>query len=372
METKLTPEILQSTLYNLDVSTQERRENIEKLVSHLEKSSISFASKLTPRKEKVKRKITHSTFLNKLTQNRNFERKIEYEVVKREGSQIPFHSDSVFPQLTAKPEITMGPFLTDFGYEVYFDFIKYEEISRIRMLNSDEPIFYISAKIRRILIGQTSISEIKLPKGDIWINAKNLTTGTPASTFMGLKVKSGTIKLGLAVTSQNGEIILNPLNNLSLDLELDNDFELGNDNEYGVDAKEILLNLPSHMNFNLRRGKLYLNPLDSIQSRIYGDSKEFQVDTNFTYHVKDQLLYLPLQPDQPNFQIRDLKSKFWEWEGETQLKSAHWFFNTKVITANYTTPIQINGFLSYELEEGLNGRWHGLEKKTPFSKCLLL
>jgi hypothetical protein len=365
MPTKITPEVLQRTLYNLDLSSNDKRFHVNELVSQLKKSSAgseSFQSSNTKIREKVKRRIQGSPFLTELTKESQIE-KLEFEVLKRENvwNSLPIDTLSTFPKLFPKPDLTMGPFPTVNGNDVYFDFIRYMEVGSIKLSNQIEPILYISAKVRKNLLGQTSILEINLPKGSIWINANYLNPDFPDSTFIGVKIKSGKIKFRTAVSPVNGEIVLNVLNPFSIELELDNEFEIGNDDEYGWDARNAKVSLPTELNFSFSLGKLKLGRVEDLNAEVYGDSKTFQCETNFLFDPKDNLGFLTLIATEIPFRIVNSQSKFHQIEGRSRIKKSAWYFTTRKIQNGQTIPVEINGYISLDLESGLSCVWKGLE-----------
>lgn len=366
MPTKITTEVLQRSLYNLDVSSQNKRIQVNGLVNQLRKSSAEsdpFQSSISKNKSKIKRRIEGSSFLTELTKERILADKVEFEVLKRENewNRLPVEALGVFPKLIPKPDLTMGPFPTIDGNDIYFDFIRFMEVGSIRVANQTEPILYISAKVKKNLLIQTSLLEINLPKGSIWINANHLNPDFPDSTFIGLKIKSGKIKFQSAVSPGNGEILVNGRNSFSIQLELDNEFEIGNDANYGLDAQQAKVSFPKLMNFNFRLGRLSLGRLEEAELNLYGDSKTFSIDTNFRFDVKTNLGYLSLNATDLNFHIKQSSSSFHFPEGKTQIEKAGWYFTTRKIMNAQTIPVEINGYISMDLKPGLSCTWNGLK-----------
>lgn len=366
----ISPEILQKTLYDLDVSTDEKREQINRLVSHLQKSTLQFSSIETPTSEskyRIKRKIDNSSFLKKITKNPIVTENPEFEVIRREKLADLIQIPSQFSdfQFNPKPEMTLGPFPTISGSEVYFDFIRYQQVSSVRMSNSTTPILYISVKITRKLLGSNSIEEIKLPKGSVWINASYLGVQVPGKTFIGLKIKSGKINFRVPVTPNNGEIIINQLNLFSLELNLDNEVEMGNDDSYGLDAQKIKLGFSPQMRFGFQRGKLSLAQMQDVNVEVFGDSKNYQVSRKFQLDAKENNLFLDLTPTAGNdFEIRDSSSSFFQIEGQTTIQKSQWHFTTRVIETAQTIPVETNGYIYQLFKNGLKTHWKGLDTQS--------
>ena len=361
----ITLDLLQKTIHNLDVSTEEKRENVSQLVSQLKKSAVqsrSFELSIQENTKIVKQKIKNSDFLTSVLKGRQTVKSPEFEVVRREHQMETFQFDKEFDfsKLIPKPEMTLGPFPTEIGTDVYFDFIRYEEVTSVKMAGQTQPILYLSAKVRRLILKNTGFTEINIPKGSIWLNAKLLKATAPADSYLGLKIKSGKIKFRTSVKPTNGEIILNALNTFSLDLVLDNDREIGNDDQFGLDAQKAKLQFPDNLHFGFGRGKLSLGEVRDVDVELYGQSKSFQVTPTFQYNSQAKHLFLGLNSPRNDFKISDCKSPFFSIWGETKIQKSIWVFTTRTISGNQTIPVELNGYVQMEMQEGLLCKWKGL------------
>ncbi|SEK17963.1 hypothetical protein [Parapedobacter koreensis] len=340
------PHILQQLLHNLDVSTGATRQSVAELAGLLEKSVVNRRS------------------VQVLEPGEAIEvDSPEYEVLKREVAvpSLGAIRDFRFADLSVKPDHSLGPFITDLGQQVWFDFVKFIKVGSISVAGDSVPILYLS--LNTLLL--RSVTELAIPKGSIWIRANLLNTQAPTDGFIGFKIKGGKITFRTAVRPSATGITLTGQNTFALSLELDNEVAATPDDTYGKDAQHVELDLPETLNFAYAGKKLTLNPLASgIELTAFGDKQAFSMaNTTFGYDSAESLLYLGIAPVGENdFAIVESASPFFSLQGKTKILKSYWKFNSRRLPENKAIPVSHNGFLEVQFAEGLSCSWSGLEK----------
>lgn len=114
----------------------------------------------------------------------------------------------------ATPAETQGPFLSKDGRDVYFDFYKVEKLIALYYQGQAKPAILFDASFMHkggvigVLTKDGVTKNFTLVAGSVWINAQLLCATAPAGTYVGIKVKGGTVTLDVLPVLQNDQLIL--------------------------------------------------------------------------------------------------------------------------------------------------------------------
>nr|WP_294521788.1 hypothetical protein [uncultured Rhodopila sp.] len=140
---------------------------------------------------------------------------------------------------------TLGPFLDAFGRPVLIDTFAVATLIGIERTGATQPFLFIEAPP-----GSGQSASLTLGAGSVWISAPLLAPGSPAGSFVGLRIKSGTVAFGSSVAVSVSPIVVPATATLSLTLTLDPATPPGGSGP-GGDARAAAAVTPATVTFDL-------------------------------------------------------------------------------------------------------------------------
>jgi len=206
--------------------------------------------------------------------------------------------------------------------------------------------------------GRTSF---KLVQGSIWIDARLLAAGSPASSWAGLRVRDGTLTLG-AYTVVGGEIILNTAAKFTLKADLDPPASPSPVIGPGVDASLVIANLPASITIEVTASSARITALSDLGATIYGSPVALKKNMQpVAYNALLAAISVPCDvAGSTNFSFATVKSTLFRPSGTAQILSAGW-----VVPVAVTVPDQLGqaagaGAAGLLLDPGASLGWAGI------------
>ena len=296
----------------------------------------------------------------------------EYRVFARE---VPVRSTQLHASVPlwaggAKVEQTLGPFTNIDGRQFWFDFFPIERLAALYVQGSPEPalLFHISL-LRRFaeLIPPLAndVTSYSLPAGSIWINSQLLAANTPEGYFTGLTIKGGAIRLSAAPQVSGDKITVTSATTVRVSLDLDqpsvNDADASS--PYGIDARSVLLQLPTHLEFQFSaQGRTFQRIADAHWT-LYGEAGDFLWNAQVQPRYDDTLhrVLVPFTYSNASFGVSNCQSPFNTLRGQAQVTAAAWAVPAAPIDVSNPTPAAGEGGMVVACAHGLTNIWKGLD-----------
>ncbi len=133
----------------------------------------------------------------------------EVRMLVRRDERERLLSGSFIDGLTGlAPSERLGPFVTLGGVNIFFDVFFAARRIEVRENGVPVPALVFSQARPPVTSGSTTSMEIE--GGTVWIRGNLINSGLPASSFVGIKVASGTLKLSQSSTFNNNVVTITP------------------------------------------------------------------------------------------------------------------------------------------------------------------
>ncbi|MCM5527931.1 hypothetical protein [Parasegetibacter sp. NRK P23] len=270
----------------------------------------------------------------------------------------------------AKPTETLGPFLNQEGREIWIDVYRIEKLVTLYMSGIPVLLFKTTVRGRLVPIGGGTpplLNEYVLNPGSLWINARLLSPSAPTDKFVGLKIKSGSIKTSILPVLQNNQATLNPASVLTFTLTIDHTQESfpGDGSPYGEDARNATYQLPATLSFVYQNAKVDITGLGAAKCTLYGQAISFtnttQAAITLEYNAGISKILVPWKADVSTFEVKSCKSNFAQISGSAPIEKTYW--GLPVATLEVANPVaaESGGSVILQLGKGLRAKWNGLQ-----------
>lgn len=269
----------------------------------------------------------------------------------------------------AKAVETIGPLLNNEGREIWIDL--YRVVKLVTLYIGTQPIllFKASTLVRPPLPQQPVLSaNYTIVAGSVWINARLLSTAAPADRFIGIKVKTGTLKLSAVPTLQNGKITLAATTNFDISLQPEQDVDEGaaETSPYGKDARDSKYLLPATWSFswNGTTKRVSQMTVGEASCVMYGEEIKFSYNAlpnpQFIYNDVLNLLLVPWTASTPEFNVALNQSPFIILSGNAPILNSYWSLAAAIIDVNSPLEAEGNGGVLLQCSNGLRLSWTSL------------
>ena len=204
----------------------------------------------------------------------------------------------------ARVDQSVGPFINKDGRRFWFDFYRVAKLTALYVQGISEPALLYKEAPRRRQAGepaerQAAGTEYRLGKGSIWINARFLTTGAPAGSYVGLTIGSGRIVVSATPSTANGQLTVpgNATVSVQLDLAQAPVSNADDTSAYGADARDLQLDLPRSFAFHFSASGHAIETVGDARWDLYGQELQFTRRANdaATYDAFLQRVLVPFR-----------------------------------------------------------------------------
>ena len=267
-----------------------------------------------------------------------------------------------------KREEQIGPFLSNDGRSIWFDFYYYEDKLTVRSQNGSVPHFLFSKARRNIWLQALRDSQtVTLQAGHVWILGKLFTNDAGDNEYVGFDIKKGSFSLSNE-TEWNGQV-----------LEFAGDFtgklviELEQPQPNSVNAEgcsaaqSISFRYPDEITFEWKNGNLIDISADQGEVDGYGNRLSFSnFDRSAKYEIGFNHIFIPCQSEPTSWRAEFSQSRIFEATGKAQIKQSFWALPI-VKVSNPTTlgPPENNGGWALRLSSDLSAKWIGSNEQQP-------
>ena len=272
----------------------------------------------------------------------------------------------------AKAVEVIGPLINNEGREIWIDV--YRVVKLVALYLGTQPVLLFSASALSGPLGRLPLgpaTNYNIVAGSVWINARLLSPVAPAERFIGVKVRSGSLKLSLAPTLVNSKLTLNPLTNIDVSLQLVQDIDegAGEISPYGKDARDSKYQMPLSWNFtwNGTTKRVTAMTVGNASCEIYGQAMAFNytpiINPPIVYNDLLNLLLINWKATIPEFGIVKCQSPFVTLSGKSVILNSYWSLPAAVLDVNNPLEAEGNGGILLQCEKGLRATWVNLENE---------
>ena len=294
----------------------------------------------------------------------------EYRLFIRETPAVSAQLQGSIPEWAAGAAIdkTVGPFVNADGRDVWFDFYKIEKLVALYIQGKPQPVllFNVSTLRRFIDFNLPLITDLlpsyRLLAGSIWIHAPLLSTGAPAGTYTGLRIKGGEISLSAAPQLINNQLTITPGTLVNVKLDLDQPDAAASTGDFGADAKALEIELPKHLKFHFTGTQTGIDELTEGKWNAYGDERHFMWQNGATsYDAELKRILIALNTEPETFEVKNCLSGLNTFSGKAAVSTAAWALPVASINTSQPPPAAGTGAFMLTLKPGLLARWKGLQ-----------
>ncbi len=346
-------------------SLQEKVSNLKSSEFKFEKSDLFFTEKISASRSKT---------LDLLAAKKLKEGKEpEYRVFVRE---VPVREQLLFGSVPvwaagAKTDHTIGPFQNKDGRQFWFDFFAIEKLISLYIQGVNKPVLLFKIKQGRQTLSTavkaipiSRVTTYNLSPGSIWINSKYLVITAPTGTYTGLKISGGKVSLSKLPQLVNDKLTVPSDTTISVELNLDQPAMADSNatSAYGVDARNMQIELPKTFKFNFTSSGGDILDVGRSSLQLYGQSMDFSWNKESapTYDSQLQRILIPLITQELQFDVKTSKSPFNQLNYHASISKNSWALEVALI--DVLQPLEASGIGSLVVlcKEGLNCSWQGI------------
>jgi hypothetical protein len=271
------------------------------------------------------------------------------------------------PRGAEAPTTTLGPFLDAFNRPVLIDVFGIPARIAIQRTGAAQPFLYIE------LPPPTGVgSELTLDPGSIWIPAAALAQGVPASAFVGLRIKGGTVSFGTSIGLGVSPIVVPATAVVTLALTLDPATPPTGSGP-GADARAAHVQTPARVTFTFTAVGGALSSADDVALGAFGTELNLQLEPlPAHYDPVFGRVNFPYSTDRPDVAIDVSYSTLATFAGMAAISGAAWSLPVSIADAGSLGAAGGAGGVAIGLVPGLNVQWTGRDQPADCGACLLL
>ena len=270
----------------------------------------------------------------------------------------------------ARVDQSVGPFINKDGRQFWFDFYRVAKLTALYVQGISEPALLYKEAARRRQAGepaerQSAGTEYRLGKGSIWINARFLTTGAPAGSYVGLTIAGGRIVVSVTPSTVNGQLTVPANATVSVQLELAQAPVTNADpaSPYGADARDLQLDLPRSFAFHFSANGHAIDTVGDARWELYGQELQFTRRANdaASYDPLLQRVLVPFASSDEALRIRRARSEFHVLGGTADIARSAWALPVAAIDITQPPEAQGTGAMLVQTNQGLFDAWPTLQ-----------
>jgi hypothetical protein len=254
---------------------------------------------------------------------------------------------------------THGPFVDTFGRPVWLDVFHLVRLVGIQRSGGVSPFLYVE-----VPYGSGSATSLKLGPGSVWIDAEQLAPGAPSSSFAGLRIKHGTVKLGGSVSVSSSPIVIPAGATISLSIDLD-PASPPDGSGPGPDARNAAVGVPASATFTFGPGGGRLEHAGAASLHALG----FEIALTYepaagVFEPLMGRITLPMACDARAVTMSDSRSTLVTLNGSAPIDQAGWSLPLTVASPASLSAAAGAGGIGLELAPGLSMTWVGHDSDT--------
>ena len=266
-----------------------------------------------------------------------------------------------------QPSQTLGPFVDEFGRPHWFDIFRPRKSFRVVRGNNLLLLLPIGTQKHR------NEPTLELPAGTVWIRASQLTSAVPADTWVGIRIKKGTIKFSQSGQVANSILTVQASTLLTLEIELDPPVVAGPNAGSGSEATHAEAKFPKTATIVFAQSGVQRIKVDNASLNVYGNEIELtHVNNRVSYEPTFRMVLIPLRAAVETFKTSGVRSTVFKPKGSSPIEKAFWGLTVTVSQPDNLGLAAGVGSLGLALTGGMVGSWLGIsDDEVRFGKVLL-
>ncbi len=271
------------------------------------------------------------------------------------------------------PTTTLGPFLDTFDRPVLIDVFAIPTRIGVQRAGSAQPFLYVELPPPS---GNGNV--LTLGAGSVWIAGSLFTTGTtgatgvPSSSFVGLRIKSGTVSLGTTVPLGASPITVPAATTVTLTLTLDPAMATTGSGP-GADARAAAVTTPSLVTFTLAAAGVSLTSAGDASVSAFGTTRALKLAAPAAhYDPVFGRVDFPFAPDRPDFAVTSSHSDLATFAGSAAIFGAAWSLPVTIADPASLGAAAGAGGVALGLLPGLTVQWTGRDAPADCGACVVL
>ena len=264
----------------------------------------------------------------------------------------------------AKAFETIGPLISSDGREIWVDVFRIVKL--VTLYIGNQPVLLFKASIP--IISVQPATSYTIVSGSVYVHARLFAASAPVDKFVGIKVKSGSLKLSVAPTMQAGKLTLAANCNIELNVQTEQDVDAGaaETSKFGKDARDARFQLPVSFKFNYNgtTKRIASMAIPNATSDLLGQAMTLTYsavpDPPLAYNDLLNLLVVPMNSSIAEFKISKSQSTFVELSGTAPIIKAYWALYTTSLDINNVLEAEGNGGILLQCGKGFRATWQGL------------
>lgn len=364
-------------LAGLDIRSDAEREAHARLVSLLRRSAPgdNLDALVACRLATERASTTDAAGLEQAIAHDALPQPAEFRVFRREAPIASPASALTVPAWARGAEITetVGPLRGSDGRLFWYDFYRIVRLVPVHFAGVAQPAFLFHLRELSLRLGELiDFEEVlsffrrnryTLDRGSVWIRADLLAAGSPATSYVGLKVRGGSLTFAPQVAIQAGRLTIPASGRCAIHMDLEAPAApAAGGGVAGRDAADATLDLPALCEIELANGHGTITRVGDAKWTLYGQPVDFSARQNPVPTWEPVLLsvFVPFTVSEPAVVLRAVASPFATPHGRASIERGGW--TLPAATIDVANPIAAAGIggLAVRAREGLTMAWRGL------------
>lgn len=206
---------------------------------------------------------------------------------------------------------------------------------------------------------------LDIPAGTVWILASQLTSGSPAGAWVGIRVRGGRLEVPPGSNVVNDHLTVNPGGTLTLHIDLDPSAAAGPAAGPGSEAASVEAQLPPTATFVL--DPLGVERIDTAPASlsVYGNAINLsRAAAGARFEPVLHMVLIPMRATPQTLAIGAPQSSLYQPAGSAPVDEAAWGLTVTISPPNNLGVADGAGSLVLGTGPGLEARWRGLAGDT--------
>jgi len=271
----------------------------------------------------------------------------------------------------AKPDTTVGPFLSASGLPIWIDTFLAQHPTSI-FVRESPAVFTPPQLVALLPIAHSQmLRRPALTAGSAWFPSRLFVHGRPENEFVGVRIKGGSFELAGTEQAAANSITLSGAWSVKLNLTLELPANPTPSAGVGSDVSHAIIHLPTTLTLSFSSAGLQVM-LGDADATLYGDTVQMQ--RNASAPLFDPLSKSVVVP--MNFQgdlhFSEVNSDLWNVSGPAKIISAGWSLPTLALDPSNLGAANGAGNLWFSFGSGLHAKWRGLPKATSLGQTVFV
>ena len=258
-------------------------------------------------------------------------------------------------------EQSLGPFQSQDGRQFWFDFFPIIRLVPVYLAGEIQPAMLLHE--RTFILAPALGTHVRLEQSSFWLRANLLTSAAPVGTYVGLRIRNGSLAFSTAPVEVGGRLTMPAGARCSIDLNLEPTQQPAPaESQAGSDAASAQLTTPDRFAFDLQAGHARATAITRAEWNVYGDSLQFEwiEGSTPTYEASLSSVLIPFRPSAGTFSVRLCRSPFVRLDGQAAIEESGW--SLPVASVDPANPPEAAGVGGLALRTGdhLTLSWRGL------------